>query len=79
MIENGLNTDTKKGKTFQTMFQMNSKSGSYDEVFSKLTRKQSTYSNDFEEFDNIDVLTAAAVPKMIKTFNSFKNSSGFVG
>ena len=77
-IENGLQTDTKKGKTFITMFQMNSKSGSYDSVLNKLTRKKSIYSDDFEDFENIDVLTASAVPKMISNFETFKRVSGFV-
>lgn len=77
-IENGLQTDTKKGKTFITMFQMNSKSGSYDSVLNKLTRKKSIYRDDFEDFENIDVLTASAVPKMISNFETFKRVSGFV-
>ncbi len=77
-IENGLNTDTKIGKTFITMFQMNSKSGSYDSVLNKLTRKKSTFNDSYEDFENIDVLTASAVPKMISNFETFKRVSGFV-
>jgi hypothetical protein len=78
MIENGLNTDTKKNAKFQTMFQMDSTGDSYKEIFEKLSKTDSTFNSNYEEWENIDVLTAAAVPKIISNFNSFKNKSGFV-
>lgn len=76
MIENGLNTDTASGGTFQTMYQMNKTYKEYQAIIGKQTQTGGHKTN-FVDYSNVEELVAGVVPELIKGFTQFRRFSGF--